>query len=58
MQGGRSENLFLSCVGELVLESREFDLLLGTLEKDGSRREGLVDRCAAAILLIAKLLNC
>jgi len=49
MKGGRSENLFLSCVGELVLESREFDLLLGTLEKDGSRREGLVDRCGGIV---------
>jgi len=49
MKGGRSENLFLSCVGELVLESREFDLLLGTLEKDGTRREGLVDRCGGIV---------
>jgi len=44
MKGGRSENLFMSCVGELVLESREFDLLLGQLMSDGSRTPGLVDK--------------
>lgn len=44
MKGGKSDNLFMSCVGELVLESREFDLLLGQLMPDGSRTPGLVDR--------------
>ena len=44
VQGGRSSNLFMSCVGELVLESREFDLLLGQLMPDGSRTPGLVDK--------------
>ena len=44
MKGGRSENLFMSCVGELVLESREFDLLLGQLMPDGTRAPGLVDK--------------
>jgi len=44
MKGGRSENLFMSCVGELVLESREFDLLLGQLMQDGTRAPGLVDK--------------
>ncbi len=78
MKGGRSENLFMSCVGELgkffdnilfmffkrenrstlfdlfltfffflfpvVLESREFDLLLGQLMPDGSRAPGLIDK--------------
>ena len=34
----------MSCVGELVLESREFDLLLGQLMPDGSRTPGLVDK--------------
>jgi len=43
VKGGRSDNLFMSCVGELVLESREFDLLLGHLMPDGSRSPGLVD---------------
>ena len=44
MKGGKSENLFMSCVGELVLESREFDLLLGQLKSDGTRSPGLVDK--------------
>eukprot|EP00088_Acartia_fossae_P030106 TRINITY_DN31070_c0_g1_i1.p1 TRINITY_DN31070_c0_g1~~TRINITY_DN31070_c0_g1_i1.p1 ORF type:complete len:556 (-),score=108.67 TRINITY_DN31070_c0_g1_i1:128-1717(-) len=44
MKGGKSDNLFMSCVGELVLESREFDLLLGQLMSDGSRTPGLVDK--------------
>ena len=44
IEGGQGDNLFLSCVGELVLESREFDLLLGTLMADGSRAPGLVDK--------------
>jgi len=44
LKGGRSDNLFMSCVGELVLESREFDLLLGQLMSDGSRTPGLVDK--------------
>jgi nuclear pore complex protein Nup93 len=39
-----SANLFMSCVSELVLESREFDLLLGQILADGSRSPGLVDK--------------
>lgn len=38
------KNLFMSCVSELVLESREFDLLLGQILADGSRSPGLIDR--------------
>ncbi|XP_005108355.1 nuclear pore complex protein Nup93 [Aplysia californica] len=38
------DNLFMSCVSELVLETREFDMLLGRLEKDGSRKPGAIDR--------------
>ena len=44
MKGGKSENLFMSCMGELVLKSSEFDLLLGQLMPDGSRSPGLVDK--------------
>jgi len=60
MKGGKSENLFMSCVGELVLESREFDLLLGQLMPDGSRSPGLVDKfgdlvdAGAIIQLVAR----
>ena len=39
-----STNLFMSCVSELVLESREFDLLLGQILTDGSRSPGLIDK--------------
>ncbi len=39
-----STNLFMSCVSELVLESREFDLLLGQILADGSRSPGLIDK--------------
>jgi len=37
-------NLFTSCVSELVLESREFDLLLGRILEDGSKAPGLIDK--------------
>ena len=39
-----STNLFMSCVSELVLESREFDMLLGQILTDGSRSPGLIDK--------------
>ncbi|XP_070468010.1 nuclear pore complex protein Nup93 isoform X2 [Equus przewalskii] len=34
----QGENMFLRCVSELVIESREFDMILGKLENDGSRK--------------------
>uniref|UniRef100_A0A8C3NTU9 Nuclear pore complex protein Nup93 n=1 Tax=Cyanoderma ruficeps TaxID=181631 RepID=A0A8C3NTU9_9PASS len=34
----QGENMFLRCVSEIVIESREFDMILGKLEKDGSRK--------------------
>ena len=40
----RNGNLFTSCVSELVLESREYDLLLGRVLEDGSKAPGLIDR--------------
>ena len=42
MKDSRSENLFMSCVGELVLQSRELDLFLGQLMLDGTRAGGQV----------------
>uniref|UniRef100_A0A674PP45 Nuclear pore complex protein Nup93 n=1 Tax=Takifugu rubripes TaxID=31033 RepID=A0A674PP45_TAKRU len=42
----QGENMFLRCVSELVIESREFDMLLGRLEKDGSRKPGVIDKFA------------
>ena len=38
------ENLFMSCVSELVLETREFEMLLGQLSRDGSRKPGAIDK--------------
>ncbi|XP_064414648.1 nuclear pore complex protein Nup93 isoform X2 [Latimeria chalumnae] len=40
----QGESMFLRCVGELVIESREFEMLLGRLEKDGSRKPGAIDK--------------
>lgn len=38
------ENLFSKCVSELVLETREFDMLLGHMEPEGSRQLGCIDK--------------
>ncbi|XP_040266139.1 nuclear pore complex protein Nup93 [Bufo bufo] len=40
----QDKNMFLRCVSELVIESREFDMLLGKLEKDGTRKPGAIDK--------------
>ncbi|XP_058848798.1 nuclear pore complex protein Nup93-like isoform X1 [Acipenser ruthenus] len=42
----QGENMFMRCVSELVIESGEFDMLLGRLEKDGSRKPGVIDKFA------------
>lgn len=44
MRTASGDSLFMSCVSELVLETREFDMLLGQLGKDGSRRPGAIDK--------------
>ncbi|XP_055955710.1 nuclear pore complex protein Nup93 [Patella vulgata] len=44
LKTAQGENLFISCVSELVLETREFEMLLGKLERDGSRRAGAIDK--------------
>lgn len=38
----KGENLFISCVSELVLNTREFDMLLGKMEKNGKRRVSFI----------------
>ncbi|KAJ7312147.1 hypothetical protein JRQ81_006491 [Phrynocephalus forsythii] len=40
----QGENMFLRCVSELAIESREFDMILGKLENDGSRKPGVIDK--------------
>ncbi|XP_065064334.1 nuclear pore complex protein Nup93-like [Rhopilema esculentum] len=42
--GANNENVFASCVSELVLETREFEMLLGRLNEDGSRKPGCVEK--------------
>ncbi|CAB4067546.1 NUP93 [Lepeophtheirus salmonis] len=44
MKGAKGDNLFTSCVSELVLKSLEFDRLLGVINSDGSRSTGLIDK--------------
>ncbi len=44
MKGPEGKDLFSSCVSELVMESREFEMLLGRIQADGSRKPGAVDK--------------
>ncbi|CAI8034729.1 Nuclear pore complex protein Nup93 [Geodia barretti] len=44
MEGRDGHDVFSLCVAELVMESREFALILGRLLPDGSRRPGAVDK--------------
>ena len=44
MKGPQAQDLFCACVGDLVMESREFEMLLGRIEPDGSRRPGCIDK--------------
>lgn len=44
LKGKNGENVFLSCISQLVLQSREFDMLLGRLEPDGRRSPGVIDK--------------
>ena len=44
MEGRDGHDVFSLCVAELVMESREFALILGCLQPDGSRRPGAVDK--------------
>ncbi|XP_067934981.1 nuclear pore complex protein Nup93-like [Watersipora subatra] len=41
---GSEKSLFTSCVSELVLETREFDMLLGRMERTGRRKPGAIDK--------------
>ncbi|XP_045581798.1 nuclear pore complex protein Nup93 isoform X2 [Procambarus clarkii] len=44
LKGKNGENMFAGCISQLVLNSREFDLLLGRLEPDGRRTPGIIDK--------------
>ena len=47
----------MSCVSELVLESREFDLLLGQILPDGSRSAGLIDKFQGSTINVHKIIE-
>lgn len=44
LKGKNGESVFSGCISQLVLQSREFDLLLGRLEPDGRRTPGIIDK--------------
>lgn len=44
MKKPHGDDLFMSCISELVLETREFEMLLGRLERDGTRKPGCIDK--------------
>ena len=44
LEGREGQDVFSLCVAELVMESREFALVLGQQLADGSRRPGAVDK--------------
>lgn len=37
-------NLFLTCVSDLVIECRDYDLLFGKMQRNGIRSRGLIDQ--------------
>lgn len=44
MKGPQDQDLFSACLSELVMESREFEMLLGKILPDGSRKPGCIDK--------------
>lgn len=44
MKGPQDKDQFNVCVSELVMESREFEMLLGRVQPDGSIKPGYVDK--------------
>ncbi|CAL1263287.1 unnamed protein product [Larinioides sclopetarius] len=44
LKSSRGINLFMACVSELVLETKEYEMLLGKIEPDGCRKPGAVDK--------------
>jgi nuclear pore complex protein Nup93 len=44
MEGGEGQDVFSVCVADMVMESREFELVLGRIQPDGSRKPGAVDK--------------
>ncbi|GFU84464.1 nuclear pore complex protein Nup93, partial [Trichonephila clavipes] len=44
LKSSRGISLFMACVSELVLETKEYEMLLGKIEPDGCRKPGAVDK--------------
>ncbi|XP_060553313.1 nuclear pore complex protein Nup93-like [Ruditapes philippinarum] len=44
LRTSQNENLFMTCVSELVQETKEYEMLLGKLLKDGTRKAGAIDK--------------
>ena len=43
-KGPLQQDLFNVCVSELVMESQEFEMILGKIQPDGSRKPGCIDK--------------
>ncbi|XP_042895519.1 nuclear pore complex protein Nup93 [Parasteatoda tepidariorum] len=44
LKSNRGISLFMACISELVLETKEYEMLLGKIEPDGCRKPGAVDK--------------
>ncbi len=44
MKGPQGGDLFADCLGELVMESQEFESILGRMQTNGTRKPGAVDK--------------
>ncbi|KAL4234656.1 Nucleoporin nup93 [Mactra antiquata] len=44
LKTNQNEDLFMTCVSELVRETKEYEMLLGKLHKDGTRKPGAIDK--------------
>eukprot|EP00794_Sanderia_malayensis_P018802 gene18802-20696_t len=54
MEGPNNENIFASCVSDLVMETREYEMLLGHLNSDGSRKPGCIEKFQLDTSMIIK----
>lgn len=52
LQDGRDKDLFLSCVSDLTMESREFEMLLGKIQPDGSCKPGCIDKFGSQVDIV------
>jgi len=57
IKGAKGDSLFTACVSELVLESRNFDLLLGKLEPNGCRTLGFLNHFKGTQVDVQKIIE-